>query len=86
MAAGLPCVTTELGTGTSFVVQDQVTGLVVPPRQPAALVRALHAILSDPERRQQMGAAGFARVSATFTVPLMVERVERVYREVLQLP
>ena len=49
MAAGLPCITTELGTGTSFVVQDGGTGLVVPPKQPEALGRR-HPKIGNPAR------------------------------------
>jgi rhamnosyl/mannosyltransferase len=45
MASGLPCITTELGTGTSWVVQDGVTGLVVPPRDPQSLADAIRDLL-----------------------------------------
>ena len=48
MAAGLPCLTTELGTGTSFVVQDGVTGRVVPPRQPDVLAAAIEDLANLP--------------------------------------
>ena len=84
MAAGLPCVTTELGTGTSYIVQDGLTGLVVPPRDPAALAAALQRLLDDPPLRRQMGQAGRARLLAEFTVARMVERVMAVYAECLE--
>ena len=58
MAAGLPCLTTELGTGTSFVVQDGVTGRVVPPQQPAELAPAIEELATQPGLSQQMGQAG----------------------------
>ncbi len=83
MSAGLPCISTELGTGTSWVVQDGLTGLVVPPRDPQALAEAIHALLADPERRAAMGRAGRARVRAEFTQEQMVARVQAVYRQVL---
>ncbi|MEJ2267192.1 MAG: glycosyltransferase [Anaerolineales bacterium] len=87
MAAGLPCVTTELGTGTSFIVQDGMTGLVVPPREPNALAGAMRRLLEDPDLRARMGAAGQARVMAEFTVEKMAERVETVYQQAfLSLP
>jgi rhamnosyl/mannosyltransferase len=82
MAAGLPVVTTELGTGTSWVTQHGRTGLVVPPGDAAALGEAVAALLADPERRAAMGAAGRLRVEAEFTEARMVERVMRVYTEV----
>lgn len=40
-----PLISTEIGTGTSFVNQDQVTGVVVPPKDPTALANALNTML-----------------------------------------
>jgi glycosyltransferase involved in cell wall biosynthesis len=81
MAAGLPCVTTELGTGTSFIVQDGLTGLVVPPGEPSALAEAMRRLLDDPDLRARMGAKGRARVMGEFTVERMAERVAAVYQQ-----
>jgi rhamnosyl/mannosyltransferase len=83
MASGLPCITTELGTGTSWIVQHGITGLVVPPQQPLALGEAIQRLLSDPALRTQMGRAGRARVEAEFTQERMIARVQSVYEEVL---
>jgi rhamnosyl/mannosyltransferase len=83
MAAGLPCVTTELGTGTSFVVQDGKTGFVVPPRQPGALRDAVNKLLEDVVLRRSMGEAGRRRVVNEFTVDKMAVRVDAVYQAVL---
>ena len=79
MAAGLPCVTTELGTGTSFVVRDGESGLVVPPRNPEALRIAMETLLVHPRRRDAMGAAGRSRVLADFTPSKLYDRVLAVY-------
>lgn len=83
MASGLPCVTTEVGTGTSYVVQEGITGFVVPPRDPDALRAALQRMLAGPALRAQMGAAGRARVTAEFTPQQMASRVQAVYDAVL---
>lgn len=83
MSAGLPVVTTEVETGTSWVVQDGVTGSVVSPRDSEALAAALRALLLDPERRAALGAAGHARVLAEFTESGMIDRVMALYDEVL---
>ncbi|NUN95954.1 MAG: glycosyltransferase, partial [Candidatus Omnitrophica bacterium] len=83
MATGLPCVTTELGTGTSYAVQDGLTGFVVPPQDPAALGDALRRLLEDAGVRKTMGAAGRARVLAEFTPEKLLERTQKIYREVL---
>jgi len=83
MASGLPCVTTEVGTGTSWLVQDGVTGCVVPPNDPAALAGALGGLFDNPERRRVMGLAGRRRVEAHFTEQRMIDRVMAVYRDCL---
>ncbi len=83
MAAARPCVTTELGTGTSWLVQDGVTGLVVPPKNPDALATALASLLADPDKRRQMGQAGQQRACAEFTVTEMAARIEAIYQEVI---
>ncbi|GIK56432.1 MAG: glycosyltransferase [Chloroflexi bacterium] len=83
MAAARPCVTTELGTGTSWLVQHDVTGLVVPPENPAALAAALASLLADPDKRRQMGHAGQQRAGAEFTVTEMAARTEAIYQEVI---
>ncbi len=83
MAAGLPCVTTEVGTGTSFVVQDGVSGFVVPPEDPAALAVAIRKLLDDPDLRARMGSSGRERVQREFSPQKLLRNVLRVYQDVL---
>lgn len=85
MASGVPCVTTEIGSGNSFVVQNEQTGLVVPPRKPKALAAALQRLLADSDLREKFGRAGRARAVAEFSVETMVERVEKIYEGVLSV-
>ncbi len=82
MAAGLPVVCTELGTGTTYVNIDGVTGLVAPPRDPEALAAAINALIADPERRAAMGRAARERVEREFALDVMVDRVLALYREI----
>jgi rhamnosyl/mannosyltransferase len=83
MAAGLPVVCTELGTGTSYVNQDGLTGLVVPPADPFALRDAVNRLIADPDLRQSMGAAARARAS-TFGLDSMVDKVLALYEDVMR--
>jgi glycosyltransferase involved in cell wall biosynthesis len=83
MAAGVPVVCTELGTGTSYVNQDGVTGRVVPPRDPAALAAAISELLADPAKLAAMSAAARARVEAEFEQTVMVERVMATYQKIV---
>ena len=80
LASGTPIVSTELGTGTSYVNQEGVTGRVVPAGDAAALGGALRALLADPAQRHAMAAAARQRAAAEFSLPVMVTRVEALYR------
>jgi glycosyltransferase involved in cell wall biosynthesis len=84
MACGLPVICTELGTGTSYVNQHGVTGLVVPPNDPEALAAALQQLLEHPEQRRAFGAAGRRRIEQAFTRQEMLRRTLALYEEVLQ--
>lgn len=84
MVSGRPVISTELGTGTSFVNRHGETGLVVPPRDPQALAAACRELLADPERRRRLGEAGRQRAAGEFGVEPMVERVEAVYEELMR--
>ncbi|AZQ75699.1 DUF3492 domain-containing protein [Streptomyces abikoensis] len=59
------------------------TGLIVPPRDPAALAAACLALLGDPERRARLGAAARARALELFTVEQNVAGFGAIYLEVL---
>ncbi|MBM4250009.1 MAG: glycosyltransferase family 4 protein [Euryarchaeota archaeon] len=78
MACGKPCVGTRVG-GVPEVVDDGSTGLLVPPRDPAALAEALCRVLSDPALTRRMGAAGLERARERFSLVGMVDRLEKVY-------
>ncbi len=83
MACGRPCITTEIGTGTSYVVQAEVTGLVVAPRRPDALAGALARLQADPGLAARLGAAGRARAEQEFSAAAMAARVEALYQQVV---
>ena len=84
MAAGLPVICTELGTGTSFVNLHGETGLVVPPNDAPALATAIRQLLADPALRARMGRAGRDRVRALFTTEAMMRGVDALYDEALR--
>ncbi|MFN8496553.1 MAG: glycosyltransferase [Anaerolineae bacterium] len=83
LACGTPAVTTEVGTGTSYVNQDGVTGVIVPPSDPPALAAAIRALLADDARRHRMGEAARARAIAEFDRATMLTRVMAVYADAL---
>jgi glycosyltransferase involved in cell wall biosynthesis len=85
MACSRPIVATEAG-GIPEVVQNGVTGVLVPPRDHAAMADAIVALINDKARRQAMGEAGFARVNETFTVERMIAGTAAVYARVAGTP
>jgi glycosyltransferase involved in cell wall biosynthesis len=80
-ACGVPQVVTAVGGTRESVVPE--TGLLVPPRDPPALARALIELLRDPARRATMSDASRARHAAHFTVEKMVAGTAAVYDAVL---
>jgi len=83
MASGTPVISTEVGSGTSWVNVDGETGLVVPPSDPQALAGALRRVLGDAWLAKAMGEEGRARVRKRFTRAQMLDRFRRVYDEAL---
>lgn len=84
MAAGLPAITTEIQTGTSWVNQHGVTGVVVPAADTEALAAAIASLGRDARLREKMAASARARVEACFRAEAMADGVERVYEEALE--
>jgi len=68
------------------VVEDGVTGVLVPPRDHRAMADAIVALIEDRERCASMGGAGLARVNARFTVERMVAGTAAVYARVAGTP
>jgi glycosyltransferase involved in cell wall biosynthesis len=86
LACGKPVVCTELGTGTSYVNLNEVTGLVVPPMDSPALAHAINHLLVDPAWRQQLGEAGRRRAQQELSADVMLDRLVQMYRTVVDSP
>jgi len=82
MACGVPVVATAVGGQTDSVV-DGVTGAHVPPRDPDALAATLRALLADPARRAQLGAAGARRARERFAHDRIAAATRDVYVDVV---
>jgi len=78
MAAGLPVVATRF-SGIPEVVEDGVTGLLVPPGDSQSLANAIVTLLKDRTKARRMGLAGRKRAEQLFSVDRMVRRVEQYY-------
>lgn len=78
MAAGVPVVATAVG-GIPDVVTDGINGLLVPPRDSAALERALRRTLGDPRLAAALGAAGRETVRVHYSPERVLAQLDELY-------
>jgi glycosyltransferase involved in cell wall biosynthesis len=82
MAVGRPVVAVDSGSNAELV-EDGVTGIIVPPDDPDALAGALEALLGDPARCATMGAAARRRAERLYDIRDCARRYEALYEAVL---
>ncbi len=83
-AAARPVVATRCG-GPEEVLEDGVSGLLVPPADPSALARALDSLLGDPERARRIGEAAALRATS-FDTRSTAAAIARIYEVTLAAP
>lgn len=81
--AGLPMISCEIGTGTSYVNSHGETGLVVPPGDSAGLASAMMTLWQDEDLRAQFGAAARARAQRMFRADDAARAYVTLYEEVV---
>jgi glycosyltransferase involved in cell wall biosynthesis len=82
MAMKKPVVASKVG-GVPEIVVDEKTGLLIPPGDSDAIRQALEHLLSDQEKRKEMGVEGRKRVEQMFTLEKHVHKIQQIYEEVL---
>lgn len=82
MALGRPVIATDAG-GPPEIVEEGVTGLLVPPSDPPALAAAIRRLLSDRKAAEAMGRGGQERFQARFTAARMAQDMLALYRRIL---
>lgn len=81
MCAGLPCVSTDVGDAATLVAD---TGWLVPREDPQRLAEALLHLLATPaDERAEIGRRARQRMRDHYSQQVMVERIDRLYVEVL---
>jgi glycosyltransferase involved in cell wall biosynthesis len=78
MLSRLPVIATDVG-GTSEVVINNQTGLLVPPANPDLLAAAIRTMLDNPVSAGEMATAGFEKVSTQYSLSQMVEATEMLF-------
>ena len=82
MASGIPVVATNCG-GPVEIIRSALHGVLVPPRNPAALASCLESLADDNERRQLISKNAREFVENNFDIRVVVPRVEDFYRRVV---
>jgi len=82
MMTGLPVVATSVG-GVPELVEDGVTGFLVPREDSEALAEVFQKLLKDPELRRRMGQAGREKAARDFTLERMLYATKKMYEEVV---
>lgn len=83
MAAGLPCVSTDV-PGCREAVRDRDNGLLVPAKNPSALADALELLIKNPEIARRMGKRGRERLEQEFSAQKVNSATLSLYREMLE--
>jgi O-antigen biosynthesis rhamnosyltransferase len=78
-----PLISSEIGTGTSFVNVDGETGIVIHPGDPSALRRAMDYIWTHPDEAARLGKNARARYENLFTAQTMAKAYLSLYRSIL---
>jgi len=77
---GKPLISSEIGTGTSYINVNGQTGLVIPPNQAGALVAAMDVIWNDSPSAEKMGGAARERYKQLFCADRMTESYLDLYK------
>jgi glycosyltransferase involved in cell wall biosynthesis len=78
MACGTPAIVSDAAS-LPELVEDGVTGFIVPPNDPAAIRGAIMKLINDPALRARMGRQARASVEARFTWDAVAARCLRAY-------
>jgi O-antigen biosynthesis rhamnosyltransferase len=81
---GKPMISSEIGTGTTFINIADQTGLVVPPGDPVALHLAMQKLWDNPELTTEMGCCAQERYQSHFTAEKMVASYVALYHQLTQ--
>lgn len=82
MAAKIPVIASKVGAIPN-IIEDGISGLLIPPENPDAVAEAINTILSDENSAKEMTRRGFQKVRDHFSSKKMAEKYLTVYRELL---
>ncbi len=83
MASGLPVVATNVG-GNPEIVDNGVTGILVPKEDPEVMARSINKLIKNEGKRKTMGQQGRKNAEKYFSIERMVDTYESLYISLLR--
>jgi glycosyltransferase involved in cell wall biosynthesis len=79
MSQKIPVIATNVG-GIPEIIEDEDTGILVPPKEPLILAQAIERLITDEELRLRLGEEGYRRYKENFTLENMCIKTKTLYR------
>jgi glycosyltransferase involved in cell wall biosynthesis len=83
MSYGTPPIVTNIGGHPELVVHNE-SGLVIPPKDPEAIARAILELYNDPEKKKRLGENARRRIETRFHIRETIRQTRRLFEEVLK--
>ncbi len=84
MCMGVPVVASNL-PGIASLIEDEVSGVLVPPGDPEALATAIERLATDPATRYRLAAEARKRIEQEFSIEKIALKIANVYRRLLRI-
>lgn len=82
MAAGKPVIGTKVG-GIPEIIEDGITGFLIPPHSPDKLAQAIIKILENPDLAHNMGSRGRQKAEIQFNLQQSINEIQKIYEQIL---
>ena len=83
MGIGMPCIASNVG-GIVDLIEDEVNGIRVPPKDPTSLAAALQRILTEPDFAKRLGKNARATIQQKFDTTESMRRLENIYQQLFE--
>lgn len=83
MATGKPLIGTNVG-GIPYIIENKKTGLIVPPKNPKALAKAVVSVLNNKKKQVNIGICARKKVEDTFSWEIIAKKILKIYKQVAE--
>lgn len=83
MLSGLPVIAVSAGVPPDQIIRHNLDGILVPPDNPASMVKAIEELIANKDERKRLGEAGRRKVLEKYNAEIFAKNISRVYDEIL---